>query len=64
MMACSECRWWVSDGKDDSGECRVDSPVMDEEKGRLFPITKPDDFCAEFQPISIGYPGARRAADE
>jgi len=54
-MKCALCVYWTGrlEG-DDLGECRGAPPVnIDDLGAALFPRTKPDQYCAKFQPITL-----------
>lgn len=56
---CRHCRYWSKELGTElesvyMGECRVDSPVPDDEKGRMFPLTRCDDWCGQWQPSELG----------
>jgi len=62
-MPCSTCRFWCPSYDDvtlpieQTGECRVESPVADEERGRIWPLTVAAEWCGDFAPSIDGMIG-------
>jgi hypothetical protein len=48
---CSRCKWWkaVSTVTAETGACRHESPGMDGNGIRVWPITDRSDWCGSFQ---------------
>lgn len=54
MRECSSCVWW-SGRTESSGECRFNAPsVVDDIGEAVFPLTQPNQFCAQWTPITLG----------
>ncbi len=60
-LSCQTCRYWAPG--DLSGECRRRTPsVADEDGNGYWPVTEPDEWCGEYEPVTEFTPrGAARS---
>ena len=46
---CIQCKWYMPNPDQDYGECRAESPGIDDDNTALWPLVAEGDWCGDFE---------------